>query len=180
MTRLIQQASPVQLGLLERIAVPFTHIFIGPFHLLVCVTEQTGDITFECLAHPWQGGTHGVVGAIHVRKRGHGHVTGDADWGVCLLLMVGVRLEIVHLGLMAGQARAHGGVRLFEAIATTGGMAVHAVQLTGFKAAAHAPGGHGVVFAQVASVRVEVRVVQCDQIEVVEEAFARIKRGGDG
>lgn len=49
---------------------------------------------------------------------------------------------------------------------------MHAVELARLGAGAAGPGGHGVVFAEVAPVGIEVRVFVADEVEVIEVAVA--------
>ena len=111
-----------------------------------------------------------MVASVHPCKSGHRHVTGDALARLAFRVMVRVRSRVLHLVLVAG----HAGIIelfLFEPVASAGGMAVHTVEPARFRAGAHAPRGQCVIFANIPAVRVKVRVLQGDEVEVIKEPF---------
>ena len=94
--------------------------------------------------------------------------------------MVGMGCCVFHPLFVTGHARL---VRLFfclELVSATGGVTLDAVKLPGFDARAHSPERVGVVFTQVPAIRVEIRVLQCRQVVMVEEPIPGCEAGRQG
>ena len=64
-------------------------------------------------------------------------------------------------------------------IAAAGGVAVHAVELAGERTGTARPGGLGVVFPEITTVRVKIRVLVGNEVVVVEIAVPGRKRTGE-
>ncbi len=120
-----------------------------------------------------------MVSTIHVSKLRHRHVTGNALDFFAVGSVMCVCLSIFHSLFVARHASviSFGGIP--KAIAATRCMAMHTVQLDALDAWAHAPARHGIILTQITPIRIEIRILQCDQIIMIEILVPRRKGGAD-
>gem|GEM_PF-5449753 len=104
----------------------------------------------------------------------------DADIAGAAGRVMSVGGRLPDPGGVAGEAGVVGLGRIRKPVAPAGSVAVDAVQLAGFRAGAEPPGGEGVIFSQVPSVGIEIRMLQRDQVEVIKVAVAGGEAEGQG
>src|SRR5689334_5558325 len=83
----------------------------------------------------------------------------------------GVGFRVRHLFLMTRLAGAVGILRR-EPVAPAGGVAVNAVELALANARAHQPACVGVVFPEIAAIRIVIGIFQRNQVIVIEETLS--------
>ncbi len=115
-----------------------------------------------------------MVGAVHAREGGHRHVTGDALASGAVGLVMGVSCRVLHPRLVAGHAGLVCLILGLEAVAAARRVALDAIDLPRLITGTHEPRCKGIVFTEVAAVRVEISIFQRREIEVVEEPFFRL------
>ena len=119
-----------------------------------------------------------MVASAHSCEFTHRHMAVDASGAFGASLMVRMRFGIIYELFMAGQAGVIWFVLLAESAA--GGMAMRATEFAGFNAAVHTPAGKGVIFAEVPAIGIEIAVLECYKIVVVEVSFVRHEACCDG
>ena len=153
---------------------------IGPFRILVAVAQIAGigGLIFNCRRRRrWK---HGMVGPVHAGKGRHRHVAGDALVSFASCLVMGMGRCILNSFCMTGHA---GVVCLFlgpKAVPAAAGVTGDTVELARLEAWTHEPRGVSIIFPKVAAIGVKVRVLKGDEVIMVEEFFARRKRGRQG
>ena len=97
-------------------------------------------------------------------------MTGNTFIALTSLFVVGVVRGVLHMLLMTR----HTGILKFflslEPVAPAARMASNTVDLACLHAGAHEPRGIGVILSQVTAIGVKVRILQCRDIILVEEA----------
>ena len=164
-------------GSLEITRAPFADIFIGPGGVLVGMTDVAGIGRF--IGHRDRGcwGPHRMIAAPHAGKFGFGHMARNTPAGFIVGRMVGVSRRIRNMFRMTG----HTGVvrSLFvKPVAPAGCMAMQTVELAGFDTWAGQPQGVCVIFSQVTSIRVEIRIFKCSKSKMIEISVSGLECRG--
>ena len=120
-----------------------------------------------------------MVGSPHQGKFGHRHMAADAFAAFAADPVMGMGSGIMDLVLVTRQTSVISPRFLPEPIASARRVALQAIQFAGLHARAHPPAGHRVVLAQVTPVRVEIGILQGDEVEVIEKRRSRLKSGRD-
>ena len=119
-----------------------------------------------------------MVAPVHVGEAGLRHVAVDAVAARRAGLVMGVGRGVRHPFLVTGQTGAVGVLRR-EPVAPAGRVAVDAVELAAADAGAHQPAGVGVVFSEIAAVRIVVGIFESHQVVVIEEPLGHLVAGAD-
>ena len=107
-----------------------------------------------------------MIVAEHPGEFGFRHVAGFALAAFAVWFVMRMSQYIADEFFVAGQA----GIVCFiagEPVASAGGVAMDAVELSGFVTRVHHPTGKRIVFAKVSAIRVEVGVFKGDKIVMV-------------